>query len=253
MSISTTSGGSGAAASTASAPSPTSPTTSMSSAAPTRAANPARMSSWSSTTSTRIVIGATPRPRAVRHRPPAPAGRRAPGTGARPRRRRALPRRPATRSRMPTRPWPPVLATAAGPTAFDTSIVTASGAWARVSSARPSPCLWAFVSASWITRYAVRSTTGASGRGAPWDREVDDEPGGLHVRRAAGRARPARGSETSRGRRPARGAPRRASRSSVSTLALASCTCSSAARAASGRVTSSVSATPACTPITATW
>ena len=140
---------------------------------------------------------------------------------------------------MPTSPCPPTGARpAAAPvrTAFVTSTVRVSAsATRRVEPRRdPLPCLWAFVRASWITRYAARSTTGASGRGAPVGRESTTSPVALRVVEQPVERGRARGSGSRGRRRPVRGAPPRASRARSARSALASCTCRSAARAASG-------------------
>ena len=148
-------------------------------AAPTRTPNPARISSWSSTTSTRIVIvvprvlarcgtdRSTGRTARTRYRCPSAPTSRAPPTAW-------------TRSRIPTKTVAPALFDRVGSRRRSTPRCQVVGACGRGQLRVSDPCLWAFVSASWITRYAVRSTTGASGRGSPWP-EVDDEPGGVHV------------------------------------------------------------------------
>ena len=172
-SITTTSGRSRSNPRTASAPSIASPTTSMSSSASRIMRNPPRISAWSSAMSTRIDRrGASRSIGSVRahHEPAARAGAVS-----------NVPPNMATRSRMPISPWPrpaPPSAAAPRPSSATSSSQRVGRAVEHHARVRPPACLTTFVSASWTTRYAVRSTLGGSARGLPSRHGLDGQAGG---------------------------------------------------------------------------
>ena len=158
-----TSGRVRAAEAIASWPLAASPTTSMSSSPVSTMRKPVRTSSWSSTSSTRMLM-APARPRSAGWPPresPSVVGWAT-----------SVPRSIATRSRIPTRPRPSWSGSTAGrgPSPRSSSIEMTSRPGSNVTTtwARPPwACLSELVSASWMMRYADSSRPGSSRRRSP--------------------------------------------------------------------------------------